>query len=208
MDQQECRGPFQNKVKLVLASGSPRRRELLRGLGLEFEVVVPDVVEFDQASGMGPEELTEQNALLKAEAVAKAFPDAYVIGADTCVFVEGKILGKPKDKAEAITMLKTLSGAWHQVFTAFCIVQGRTRVLSKKIVITKVLLHAIDDAVIEAYCSTKEPYDKAGGYAVQAVGGFMVKRLEGSYTNVVGLPVSELVEELWGHHLIVPCVSV
>ena len=207
MDHKECKGPFQTAYPLILASKSPRRFELLNGLGLEFSVEEAKITELEQGAGLNPDQLVVENAKLKAFFVAKNFPSHFVIGADTCVYIDGKILGKPRDKEDAVKMLKLLSGKWHTVFTGFCICCKEKEIIEVEVVDTKVLLYAFNEDIIRAFCSTKEPYDKAGAYAVQAVGGFMVKRLNGSYTNVVGLPISELIDMLLTLKVIRPCVK-
>ena len=181
MDNQECKGPFRASTPIVLASGSPRRKELLERLGLEFAVEVSSVMELEQDSRLSPEELVLYNARLKARQVARGQPGAVVIGADTCVALAGRIFGKPADIEDAASMLDLLSGKWHHVFTGFCVIWEEMEKEVLRAVESRVFLSAFEQEVIHAYCVTGEPLDKAGGYAVQVIGGFMVKAIEGSY---------------------------
>ena len=176
-------------MKIVLASGSPRRRELLKSLGLEFEVYKPDVDE-SIIDGESPSELCERLSRLKAQAGAEKFPDALVIAADTIVVIDDLILGKPKDRDDAFNMLKRLQGKWHEVIT------GITVCMKQKILShdehTRVKFRELSDSEIRAYVSTGECDDKAGAYAVQGYGSLLVERIEGDYFNVVGLPLCRL----------------
>lgn len=207
MHERKCEGPFQALIPIILASGSPRRRELLKGLGIDFEVIVTDEKELGEESGLLPRDLVIENAKLKARAVSKNRPSSLIIGADTCVYIDGKILGKPKNKKEAFFMLNLLSKRWHTVFTGvhcYCHEKG----IEKEIVVeTKVFLDSFDDEILKAYIDTGEPFDKAGGYAVQAVGGFMIRKIEGSYTNVIGFPMSEVIDILLDINAIKPCAK-
>ncbi len=207
MHHKKCKRPFQTSYPLVLASKSPRRFELLKGLGLTFSVEEADIEELDQSAGLEPAQMVVENAKLKAFFTAQKFPNHFVIGADTCVYIDGQILGKPKSMEEAFNMLKLLSGKWHNVFTGFCVCCKEKDIIRVKVVDTKVLLYAFNEDIIRAYCATEEPYDKAGAYAVQAVGGFMIRKINGSYTNVVGLPISELLDVLLDLRVIKPCVK-
>ncbi len=143
-----------------------------------------------------PETYVKILAEAKANDIAEKYPDKWVIGADTIVLIDGDILGKPKSREEARTMLKRLSGQIHQVFTGYSICcKARQRQFSEA-VITKVVFKNLTDQEIEWYIHTKEPFDKAGAYAIQGLGTFLVKSIHGSYTNVVGLPVCEVIEFL------------
>jgi septum formation protein len=179
--------------KLILASASPRRQELLRQLGIEFEVKPADISE-DLRPGEPPIEYALRLAREKASAVAQQFPQAAVLGADTIVVLDGEILGKPADAQDAARMLALLSGRTHQVTTAVTlIVPGRapdTRSLT-----TQVEFRALQPQEIQEYVAGGEPMDKAGAYAIQGGASRWVIRLEGDYANVVGLPLA-LVKEM------------
>jgi septum formation protein len=171
----------------VLASASPRRRELLRALCTEFDVV-PSAVE--ETLEPGPlAEAVRRLALRKARAVAATRPADLVLGADTIVVVDGEVLGKPSGRPEAAAMLRRLRGRVHEVLTAVAVVDaGRGREASET-VRSRVRMRAYGDDEIAAYAATDEPLDKAGAYAIQGVGGALVEALEGSWSNVVGLPL-------------------
>lgn len=177
-------------MKLILASKSPRRKELLKKLGLDFEIVVSEAEE-DLQEG-DPVLLAEKLALKKARLVAAQQPEGLVVGADTVVALEGTILGKPKSKDEAVKMLQLLSGKTHRVITGIALVeapQGRELVSHE---ITQVSFRTLEAAEIAAYVNTGEPLDKAGAYGIQGLGGLLVERIEGCYNNVVGLPLTKL----------------
>ncbi len=181
--------------KIILASASPRRKELLERIGLRFEVE-PSNYEEDMNSGLEPHELTQKISLEKAEAVASKCKDAIVIAADTFVVFGGQILGKPHTEEDARKMLETISGNSHSVITGFSIIDtGKNKTLSKSVE-TKVYIRKLTMAEIDAYVKSKEPLDKAGAYAIQGLGAVIVERIEGDYFNVVGLPLSALVEAL------------
>ncbi len=163
--------------------------------GLTFTVVPSD---FDEGtvSPASPSTYVSVLAKAKAEAVAEQYPESWVIGADTIVLIDDKILGKPDSRAEAATMLRRLSGRTHQVLTGYAVVcKDRNRLFSETIR-TDVLFKRLTEAEIEWYIHTDEPFDKAGAYAIQGLGTFLVKRINGSYTNVVGLPVCEVITYL------------
>ncbi|MBU2628344.1 MAG: septum formation protein Maf, partial [Proteobacteria bacterium] len=143
-----------------------------------------------------PEDYVKNLSRLKAENIALVFPDAWVIGADTIVVVQDEILGKPQSKAHAMEMLDKLNNCEHSVFTGFCVTHDKKHVLINKSVETKVYFKCLSDEEINWYVDTKESFDKAGAYAIQGIGAFLVKRICGSYSNVVGLPVCEVVETL------------
>jgi len=180
----------------VLASSSPRRRELLSRMGLKFEVF-PAEVEEDSVSEQEPGEESIRIALEKAKWVAVRLPPGrWVLAADTIVIIDGEVLGKPRDKREARKMLRKISGRRHRVITGWLIMKSPTEVVRKGYVESRVMIKKLDEGVIEAYVDTGEPMDKAGAYAVQGIGAFMVKAIEGSWTNVVGLPLCEVIEAL------------
>jgi len=174
---------------VILASGSPRRREILAGVGLKFEVVTSDYEE-NNALSLPPGELVEQLSSGKAIWVAEKHPDAVVIAADTLVFLDGSPLGKPRDQAELKKMIGRLNGRAHSVFTGFTIIEGG-RVLSDSVE-TKVYFRSMSEAEINGYAATGEGLDKAGGYGAQGIGALFIEKIEGDYLNVVGLPLCRL----------------
>lgn len=180
-----------HKPQIILASASPRREQLLREMRLPFRVVRPDGVE-EVSAGAAPEVLAMQNAQLKARAVAGRHPDSIVIGADTIVVLNGKIFGKPSNHDEAMKMLEQLVGRQHQVMTAVCLIH---RSLDMEITFadtTRVWMRALTREQIGEYFSKINPLDKAGAYAAQEHGNTIIERVEGSYSNVVGLPAERL----------------
>jgi septum formation protein len=181
-------------MRVILASGSPRRRELLAAAGLSFEVIPSPAEEIHDAA-LGMVGLCEENARLKAAAVAAHHPEAVVIGADTLVFLEGRPLGKPKDMAEAARMLRSLSGYVHDVCTGVCLCGpgGNIRTLHA---VTEVVFRKLDEAAISEYLAKTSPLDKAGAYGIQDHGEMIVERIVGSYENVMGLPVEEVLDAL------------
>lgn len=174
---------------LILASGSPRRKEILETMGIPFCV---DVSDADESFIGTPEETVLELSLRKAEAVAKNHPEEIVLAADTIVCCDGKILGKPSSPEHAAQMLRMLSGNWHSVFTGVALIDVSSGKRIVKADETRVHFTALSDREIEAYISTHEPDDKAGAYAVQGIGGMFIDRIEGSYSNVVGLPMALL----------------
>jgi len=185
----------QDKPRLILASSSPRRSYLLDQAGLTF-IVIPSTFDENTISPSTPEIYVKALAEAKATDVSKAYPECWVIGADTIVVIDGKILGKPDSKEQARTMLKRLSGKTHQVYTGYCICCLAEERNFLDTVKTDVLFKNLADNEIEWYINTSEPFDKAGAYAIQGLGTFIVKSIKGSYTNVVGLPVCEVIEFL------------
>lgn len=180
---------------VILASASPRRVELLSGLGLTF-TVMPSGADETYRSGEKPGVHVRRISRAKAQAVAALHPEAWVLGADTIVVVDGEVLGKPRDREDARRMLHLLSGREHYVYTGFTMIRKATFALYGKIVRSTVVFKPIEEDEMEWYIHTNEPYDKAGGYAVQEKGGLFVRRIRGSYSNVIGLPVSEVFEVL------------
>lgn len=184
-----------NHTQLILASASPRRKYLLEQAGLRFSVI-PSTVDESAADTQAPEDYVRLLAEAKADDIARGNPEAWVIGADTVVVIDGRILGKPAGTYEARRMLQQLSGQRHRVHTGFAIVcRDRSRRLSA-VATTEVEFKTLSAAEIEWYLQTGEPFDKAGAYAIQGIGTFLVRRISGSYTNVVGLPVCEVIEAL------------
>ena len=181
--------------KIILASNSPRRRYLLERAGLKFSVI-PSTVDESALPADDPALLVRGLAEAKASEVAARFPESWVIAADTLVVVEDRVLGKPASESEARDMLARLSGRTHQVLTGYCLCCRRRRRLVSEVVATDVLFKSLTPVEIDWYIRTGEPFDKAGAYAIQGIGTFLVKRINGSYTNVVGLPVCEVIEQL------------
>jgi septum formation protein len=181
--------------RFILASASPRRGELLKLMGLDFDILPANIDETFRP-GETPREHVLRLAEEKALAVALSHPDAWVLGADTIVVVAGEILGKPGSLKEAATMLEKLSGREHDVFTGFSIVRQDRGVRVREVVGSSVLFREIDDDEMAWYTGTAEPYDKAGAYAVQGMGGCFIREIRGSCTNVVGLPLCEVVDAL------------
>ena len=180
---------------VILASASPRRSELLKQMGVEFEVVPSKTSELhhDQLTAR---EASQVNAYRKARAVAKKYPDAIVLGADTLVYLETALLGKPADFGEAYKMLEQLQGRSHEVVTGVCLLQLRNhkqKVFSES---TTVKFRPLDAVTIQRYLVKVNPLDKAGAYAIQEEGDLLVENIAGSYTNVMGLPVERLKVEL------------
>jgi septum formation protein len=177
----------------ILASRSPRRWYLLEQAGLSFSVI-PSTIDETSVPLSSPEIYVRALSQAKARNVSEKYPDKWVIGADTIVLKDRTILGKPGSRAQARTMLKQLSGQTHQVLTGYsicCKAKGRN---FSETVKTEVLFKNLTHQEIEWYIHTDEPFDKAGAYAIQGLGTFLVKSINGSYTNVVGLPVCEVIE--------------
>lgn len=182
---------------LILASASPRRMELLRELGLHFKVIPSDASEVHHEQ-LTAGEAAQINAYRKARAVAKKYPDALVLGADTLVALETTLFGKPASLEEAYQMLEQLQGQTHQVVTAICLLQLRERRQRVFIESTSVTFRPLDAVKIRRYLNRVNPLDKAGAYAIQEQGDLLVEKIAGSYSNVVGLPVERLRSELEG----------
>jgi septum formation protein len=180
---------------LILASVSPRRSELLRQLGLEFRVVPSEAPETDNRQ-LSPFELVQMNAHRKARPVALQFPNALVLGADTVVCLGSTILGKPAHLEDAFRMLKQLQGHTHQVVTGVCLMHRKRRRTCIFAVSTQVAFRPLTAAQIRGYCQVVNPLDKAGAYAIQEAGNLIIDHIDGSFSNVVGLPTERLQEEL------------
>jgi septum formation protein len=186
--------PNENSL-LILASKSPRRRYLLEQAGLKFSVM-PSHIDETKIPISSPETYVRILSEAKADSVSQKYPEKWVIGADTIVLNNGAILGKPESNEDARTMLKQLSGQTHQVLTGYAVVcKAKNRKFSETIK-TDVFFKRLSDEEIAWYIHTKEPFGKAGAYAIQGIGSFLVKSIHGSYTNVVGLPVCEVIEFL------------
>jgi septum formation protein len=180
---------------LVLASSSPRRAGYLRELGFSFRRVAPELDE-TRRRGETPNHYVRRLAESKAGAVAARYPDDWVVGADTTVVVDGKLLGKPADPKDARRMLKLLSGRTHLVVSAIALARSRDRLLHSRVSTTRVSFRELSAREIRGYVETGEPMGKAGAYAIQGKGGVLVSRIEGSYSNVVGFPLEKFFE-LW-----------
>ncbi|PKM83779.1 MAG: septum formation inhibitor Maf [Firmicutes bacterium HGW-Firmicutes-13] len=177
--------------KLILASASPRRSDLLKQIGLDFEVI-PSSYQEDNFLKLKPEALTREFAKSKAQEVASSSNCGLVIGADTAVILDDKILGKPESIEEAFEMLKKLSGRMHQVITGLAVVNSENGAAETTHSTTKVWFRELTDKEISSYIKTGEPMDKAGAYGIQGCGALFVEKIEGCYFNVVGLPLAEL----------------
>lgn len=181
--------------RLILASKSPRRYELLRRLGLDLEVV-PSRIEEDFHEKESPEDRVLRLAQAKALEVGGQYPDCWILAADTVVYVDHSMLGKPKDQQEAMDMLSRLSGKEHWVLTGFSVTHLEKGKGDRQAVQTAVKVKRLTPVEMEWYVQTGEPFDKAGGYAIQGIGSFMIESIRGSYTNVVGLPLCEVIQML------------
>lgn len=184
-----------NRPRLILASGSPRRRELLGRMGYEFEICTPDVDEHVLGHAS---DIVRTLAERKARAAAEHFTSGVIIASDTLVSLEGEPLGKPEDIADARRMLRALSGREHEVFTGVCLTDAATGQIEICVDRTGVCFRELSDEEIEAYIATGEPMDKAGAYAIQGGAGRFVETLNGSFENVVGFPV-EVVGKMLKH---------
>ncbi len=180
---------------LILASSSPRRFDLMTGAGLAFSVVPADVEEIHEEN-TPLDELTRGNAALKAGWVAARYPEAWVIGADTLVSIDHQALGKPADLAEARRMLERLAGRTHVVGTAVCLLHHASRRRREFLERTEVTFLPLNAREIDHYLTLINPLDKAGSYAAQEHGELIISRVEGPYSNVVGLPMERLMDEL------------
>jgi len=189
------RGPLPRRI--VLASSSPRRRDLLQEAGFEIIIRPADVDEL--TGGLAPRDLVIANAERKALHVAADHRGDLILGADTVVVLDGEILGKPRDKSHASEMLGRLSGRVHEVLTGVCLVRGGTRKVCLFVESTCVAFRSLDEAMIQAYLADIDPLDKAGAYAAQDDRGRLIERIEGSLENVIGLPVTRVIEAIGKH---------
>ncbi len=180
-------------MALILASGSPRRRELMHLITDDFTVKTTDADETLPAD-IDPEKAAEYLAVQKAKAAAQLYPEDTIIGCDTTVIHDGMILGKPADRADAENMLSSLSGCTHEVITGTAIISGGSIISFSET--TEVEFHSLSDSEIQSYLDTDEPYDKAGSYGIQGKGSLFIKGIKGDYFNVVGLPVASLYRKL------------
>ena len=183
------------EIQFILASGSPRRKDLLERMGLRFAVEVPHADE-TLLEGESPGEHTLRLARDKAGLVAAKHRQSWVLAADTAVVIDGEILGKPSDREHAFAMLSRIQGREHTVVTAFCIQRADPPSRTCRAVESRVRMRGLTPQEIRWYINTNEPMDKAGSYAVQGIGASIVREVSGSYTNVVGLPLAEVIEEM------------
>ena len=179
---------------LILASASPRRRRLLEQIGLPFRIITSNIREGNVRNR--PDRTALQLARTKAEAVCGDTIRHWILGADTLVVIGGRALGKPTGQEEAHAMLRLLAGREHEVLTAFCLLDPSGTAAHEELVKTRVWMKPLNDEEMADYIATGEPFGKAGGYAIQGIGAFMVEAISGSYSNVVGLPVCAVVKAL------------
>ncbi|HOD70871.1 MAG TPA: Maf family protein [Deltaproteobacteria bacterium] len=182
-------------MQIVLASASPRRKELFSWLGVPFDVIVPEIDETFR-KGETPVEYCARISREKAVSVASRQPHSLIVSADTIVVSRGRILGKPRDEDQAREHLRLLQGATHEVYTGYAIIHGHLSV--SNVIRTQVRFREMNDEEIAWYISTKEPMDKAGSYGLQGIGSLFISEIAGSYTNVIGLPLSDLYNDLKG----------
>ena len=196
-------GPFQTTARLILASASPRRRILLQDLGLAFEIIEAQIEEQPHV-GETARNFVLRAACDKARAVSRHHVSSWVLAADTVVVHDGRILGKPRDAEEALSVLLSLAGKKHLVHTAFCLENANDQVSVGRIVTTEVWFSLFSRDIAASYVATGEPLDKAGAYGIQGCGGFLVEKINGSYSNVVGLPMAEVLRELLRYKVAAP----
>ena len=184
-----------SKAKIILASSSPRRIAYLKELGVRFHCVAPEIDEtiYENES---PRDYVRRLAILKAKTVAKLHPQVWVLGADTTVVVDNEVLGKPKNPSDAKRMLNRLAGRTHHVLSGIALVNESRMKTKSAVSSTRVIFRSLSRKEIECYINTGEPFDKAGAYGAQGKGGILLKRIEGSFSNVVGLPLEKFYE-LW-----------
>jgi septum formation protein len=180
---------------VILASASPRRAELLRQIGVRFKVVTSEVAELYHEQ-LTAQEVSQINAYRKARYVAKKLPDSLILAADTLVYLDTQLFGKPASMEAAYQMLEQLQGRTHYVVTAICLLHLREHRQKVSVERTAVTFRSLDAPTIRRYLNRVNPLDKAGAYAIQEEGDLIVEKISGSYTNVVGLPVERLTEEL------------
>ena len=183
-------------MKFILASSSPRRRELLLRLQTPFDIILPDVDESIIPSGGSPETYCTALAELKANDISQHYPNNLVIGSDTIVVLDDQIMGKPDDKAQAQNMLETLSGKTHHVYTGVCLKWAERNIHHLFAEITTVTFRELSEADINHYIESCPPYDKAGSYGIQDWSAVFVQEIKGCYDNVVGFPISRFYQEL------------
>jgi septum formation protein len=181
--------------QIILASSSPRRKELLEKAGIKFKVVGSKIKEYLDIK-LEPHKLAEKLSLEKAKAVQNKFKDAIIISADTLVVCEGKIFGKPTDEKDAEKMLKYLSGKTHSIITGFTVINAKTNKIITGSDETKVTMRKISKEEMESYLKTEEPFDKAGAYAIQGLAKKFIEKVEGDLSNAIGLPIDTILNDL------------
>jgi septum formation protein len=181
--------------EIILASTSPRRKELLEKAGIKFKAVSSNINEYFDPK-LTPHELVRKLSLEKAKAVQKKFKSQIIIAADTIVFVDGIIFGKPKDIIDARKMLEYLSGKTHSIITGFAIINGKTGKTVTKSEETRITMREISEKEINTYLKTKEPYDKAGAYAIQGKAAKFITKIDGDLFSAIGLPINTVLKEL------------
>lgn len=196
MQEIEFPGPFYNSKELILASKSPRRQRLLASLGAHFRVLPSRSKEPGPESGQTPQEYCLEMARLKARSVKDVQIRGVILAADTIVVLGQEILGKPLDSFQALQTLRRLSGVSHEVLTACCFLESVSGLEKTFVVSTQVNMAPMQDEVLQCYVSRLKPLDKAGSYGIQDIGGALVQSIQGSYTNVVGLPLYETLQAL------------
>ena len=187
--------PIDKNNPLVLASISPRRKAILKQIGIPFEPA-GSMIEETLYEETQPADIACHIATQKVESIERAYNNRWILGADTIVVINKTIFGKPKNPGECQDMLLCLKGKTHEVITGFCIHDPGKKLVHREAVMTKVKIKELSNIEIEAYINTGEPFGKAGAYAIQGIGSFMIEQINGSYTNVVGLPVFEVVNAL------------
>ncbi len=188
--------PFVNHPRLILASASPRRSALLSQIGLTFEIFPSEIEEPLPDKDLSPEKVTQKLAKLKARAVAERYTEGIIIGADTLVLFKKELLGKPKNREDAKSMLSRLSGKTHRVITGVALIDVKKKTETTWSEVTKVCFRELCADEIDNYIESGEAKDKAGAYGIQGRGAAFVKRIDGCYFNVVGLPLASFVEKL------------
>jgi septum formation protein len=190
-------------MHILLASTSPRRQELLKLLGLEFRIVPPNCEE-TLSPHLSPSEQTRQLARNKAQSVANEHPEDLVLGSDTVIEIEGKLLGKPENMQEAETMLRHLRGRCHQVHTGVAIIQQATHVSIDFVETARVWIHSFNEYTLKSYLATEESLGKAGAYSIQGEGAQLIEKIEGDYPTIVGLPLRRTAKVLEQQGVVLP----
>jgi septum formation protein len=195
---------FRTCRQLVLASASPRRKDMLARFGLEFDIFSAAVDE-TPLPGETPESYVRRMAGIKAQEGARRHPRSWILGADTAIALEdGAIIGKPENRDDALSILRRLAGSVHFVLTGFCLANAERHINVSGTAVTRVQFMEADDEILRAYIATGEPMDKAGAYGIQGLGSFLVEEVNGSCTNVIGLPLSEVLGLLIDYRVIEP----
>ncbi len=181
--------------KIILASTSPRRKEILQLLQIPFEVIPPNYEE-ESLNELSPYEEAQRFSIEKANSLQTLYPDSIIIGSDTLIEFEGQKIGKPRNPEHAKEILQKLRGKTHDVLSAVCILDTENQKMERTVEVTQITMNSYCDSEIEAYIATKEPLDKAGSYALQGHGRFLISKLEGDYLSAVGLPLRFVAESL------------